>query len=70
MTKAEIKKAKKALQLKLEEQYTPAEIDTLEWFTDTETADSYSWRFTFPADGMTRTFTYIKSTRSVVIRRK
>jgi hypothetical protein len=69
LTKADIKKAQRALNKKLEEQYSAEEIDTLEWYTDTETADSYTWRFYFPGDGKIRNFIYVKSTQTVVIKR-
>lgn len=64
-----MKAAIKVLNKTLEEQYTPAEIDTLQWFVDDETPEFYRWRFTFPEDGKMRTFTYVKSTKKVVIRR-
>ena len=69
MTAAQKRKAFRALNKKLEEQYKPEEIDTMEWYVDEEGEDWYRWKFLFPGDGKVRTFTYILSTNSVVIRR-
>lgn len=62
-----MKRAITALNKELEKQFSPSEIETLEWYTDSETDETYKWKFRFPKDGKIRIFSYHKKTKKVAI---